>query len=1003
MNSDLVFFNQCFDKKRLKAVISWYCKNFGEEQALRMVEEFKKMGFNNATQAGISIGLSDLKTPGLKPFLVSEAEVVMSLTQQEFQGAQITCTEKSQRIIDTWHRASEILRKKIVDYFSSTDEFNPVYIMALSGARGNFSQVRQLVGMRGLMADPQGQIISFPIRSNFREGLTLTEYFISCSGARKGLVDTALRTADTGYLTRRLVDVSHHVVVKRVACETNRGIFMKPSTSPPEVVGGDSGNKMLLSLKQRLIGRVLAKDIVFVAKQDQEITPELASQIASLNKPILVRSPLTCSFNHDVCQLCYGWSPAQGNLVSLGEAVGVIAAQSIGEPGTQLTMRTFHTGGVFSGDLLEEIKSPCNGKVLFLQAFQGLLIRTAHGKIAFLTKVAGEMIVRPTDDTDFEALNEKQNLNTAQVLNSTSQGSTSKNSTLAQSSRNPVPVQNSTKVNSANLPTIFSSGGSSRNETRDTAQAAQGVALQNRNYESKDLQHVKPHLIDTYIPFQALTMVFVRHGEYVKRNQLVAEFSSLGKEGNQPIKSKQTLFADFSGQVVTVLGGNKKSSEELERIQPDKSGRLGFFFVLSASVGATLEQLRHNRQEIRLNKMQLLDTIAHPGDLVDSDYSKLPQSHSFPVLSQSTCIALDTDQSLIPGMWASSKSTSSLTKRSKTLELATDTRHRVLTRSGRNVFKQQPSFLGGKVKKRKVTHLPLSPAANTEGVRLLTFGDRQRRRQGEGFHQRWLAFKNKTGGLLRWNQAFTRVFNSQAQLSTKHTQRKEKTSVKQIPKTTENLYFSKLYQGCIENLFSLTSLTTLQGKSIPFFFNPCLASSPLVIASHQFWWKPPAITKGEEASTKTGGEGGWITMTDAFRLSSLHQQANKTLALREAEPIHILKASSSFTFGDRQRRTPTTSGGLVEAAVSYKNTRTQSEHANKTTLLHLRDSPQPGLNMKLESTLLQIQYKKNPHSTPLNQSTHVSPPLVGFSNPSPPPLVEGSALRAIDSRLFTLR
>nr|YP_010732281.1 RNA polymerase beta'' subunit [Watanabea sichuanensis]WDY13195.1 RNA polymerase beta'' subunit [Watanabea sichuanensis] len=543
MNSDLVFFNQCFDKKRLKTVISWSLKNFGEKEALKIVEEFKKMGFNNATQAGISIGLNDLKTPTIKPFLVSESEVVMSSTQQEFYGARIICTERSQRIVDTWHRASETLRKQIVDYFAATDEFNPVYIMALSGARGNFSQVRQLVGMRGLMADPQGQIISFPIRSNFREGLTLTEYFISCSGARKGIVDTALRTADTGYLTRRLVDVSHHVVVKRVACETNRGIFLKPIYS---------GKKILLSLKQRLIGRVIAKDIPSLAKQDQEITPELASQIASLHKPILVRSPLTCSFHHDVCQLCYGWSPSQGNLVSLGEAVGVIAAQSIGEPGTQLTMRTFHTGGVFSGDLLDEIKSPYDGKMTFSQAFQGLLIRTAHGKIAFLTKVAGEMFLRSSNDE-------------------------------AQS-------------------------------------------------------------VETCIPFQALTILFVRHGEYVKKNQLLAEFSSLGKEGNQPIKSKQTLFAEFSGKVISFVAGNKKPGAELKQIPLQNSGRLGFFFVLSSSIGATFEKLNQNGQESQLKKMQLLNTIAQRGDLVDSNYSKLPQYHSLRILSAVQSIGSGTDQ-----------------------------------------------------------------------------------------------------------------------------------------------------------------------------------------------------------------------------------------------------------------------------------------------------------------------------------------------------------------------
>ena len=486
MSTDTIFLNQSFDKKRLKTIISWVLKKFGEKEALRVVEEFKIAGFRNATQAGISIGLHDLTTPPSKSLLVSQAQLVMTSTQQEFEGAQITATERSQRIIDTWHRASEGLKKQVVDHFSTYDQLNPVYVMALSGARGNFSQVRQLVGMRGLMADPQGQIISFPIRSNLREGLTLTEYFISCSGARKGLVDTALRTADTGYLTRRLVDVSHHIVVKRVTCDTHRGILVKSLRSE---------NKILLSLKDRLIGRVLAQEIVDIknyvlGKRDEEISPNLAFKISLLKKEVLIRSPLTCQLTHEVCQLCYGWSLSQCSLVSLGEAVGVIAAQSIGEPGTQLTMRTFHTGGVFSGDLLQEIRAVHSGKVSFAQASQGLLIRTTHGRIAFLSKVAGELIIKSTN---------------AFTVSST------QTSKLPDSSRN----------------------------------------------RPNDLSTEK----ETHFPFQALTMLFVRQGEEVVKNQLLAEFSILGQEGNQPIKSQQTLFAELSGRIIDARGGMLKLKE----------------------------------------------------------------------------------------------------------------------------------------------------------------------------------------------------------------------------------------------------------------------------------------------------------------------------------------------------------------------------------------------------------------------------------------------------------
>ena len=557
--TNAIFFNHSFDKKRLKRLISWVFKKSGEAEALKVLDLLKKTGFKYATKAGISIGLHDLTTPLQKSWLISESQLAMNTTDRDFIGAKITATERSQRIIDTWHRASESLSKQVVDYFGIYDQFNPVYIMALSGARGNFSQVRQLIGMRGLMADQQGKIVNFPIRSNLREGLTLTEYFISCSGARKGLVDTALRTADTGYLTRRLVDVSHHVVVKRIRCNTNRGIAFKSL---------QSYNKVLLALKERLVGRVLAEDVEIpfyrnenetllsclqdkkekrdlpiaytnekrvikdtlmshvppfavpyrnpschalsyplrggqgqssksIAKKDQEISPKLSLKISQVRDKVFIRSPLTCGFIHSVCQLCYGWSISQGSLVSLGDAVGVIAAQSIGEPGTQLTMRTFHTGGVFSGDLLQEIRAPHAGTIRFSKAFQGLLIRSAHGRIAFLSKTQGSLVL--TDN---------------------------RRSLVSRES-------SSTTVKKGN------------------------------NF--------------TEIPIQAFTMLFVRQGENVEKNQLLAEFSIQKKEGNQPIKTQQTIFADLSGRVIEDSSGTvytksiKESAILLDPVQETSS------------------------------------------------------------------------------------------------------------------------------------------------------------------------------------------------------------------------------------------------------------------------------------------------------------------------------------------------------------------------------------------------------------------------------------------------
>ena len=245
--------------------------------------------------------------------------------------------------------------------------------------------------MRGLMSDPQGQIINFPIQSNFREGLTLTEYVISCYGARKGVVDTALRTATSGYLTRRLVDVAHHVIVRSFNCHTDEGIYLTHLKK---------GSKTILSLKQRLVGRRLAENIFtqkseLIASKNQEITNPLAILIAKNKTKVLVRSPLTCKEKGSLCQLCYGWSLANHRLVPLGEAVGVIAAQSIGEPGTQLTMRTFHTGGVFSGDISDEMKAPLEGRVFFSESIPGKFIRTTYGQMAFLTKQKGFLYVLP--------------------------------------------------------------------------------------------------------------------------------------------------------------------------------------------------------------------------------------------------------------------------------------------------------------------------------------------------------------------------------------------------------------------------------------------------------------------------------------------------------------------------------------------------------------------------------------------------------------------------------
>lgn len=391
------FFNQCLDKGRLKRLILWSLAYQGEYKTIQLIENLKTLGFQYATYAGVSLSIDDLSIPPKKKNEVIDSEVfVFQSTQGALQGNR-TAIEGLQSVIDTWHRTSETVKQHVIDYFEATNILNPVYMMAFSGARGNVSQVRQLVGMRGLMADAQGNIIGFPIRSNFREGLTVTEYMISCYGARKGVVDTALRTADAGYLTRRLVDVAQHVVVQKGSCGTKRGVLITPLEEHGQIV---------LPLHERLIGRVLATDVlkddVVIAKRNQAISEKLALKLDQLTAhakkeghdfKVHVRSPLTCELSGGICQLCYGWSLSQNSMVTLGEAVGVIAGQSIGEPGTQLTMRTFHTGGVFTGDVQEEFRSPHKGVVTFPNPFQGLLIRTTYGQIAFLVKASGVLLV----------------------------------------------------------------------------------------------------------------------------------------------------------------------------------------------------------------------------------------------------------------------------------------------------------------------------------------------------------------------------------------------------------------------------------------------------------------------------------------------------------------------------------------------------------------------------------------------------------------------------------
>ncbi|MBM3258652.1 MAG: DNA-directed RNA polymerase subunit beta' [Candidatus Sericytochromatia bacterium] len=378
------FLNKVIDKKGLERIIQRAFSQIGSSRAAHLANELKGLGFKYATRAGVSIAIDDLMIPKAKKELLKVAEADIETAQRDFFAGEITEVERYTKVIDTWARVTEQLKGKVKEEY---DRLNSVYMMAFSGARGNITQVSQLVCMRGLMADPSGRIIDLPIKSNFREGLNQTEYIISSYGARKGLVDTALRTADSGYLTRRLADVAQDVIVRDEDCGTRRGLELRA------IVEGD---RVIVPLADRVVGRVVAADVLdaegrVIFERGHLLGFEDADRIASEGiTSIQVRSPLTCESPRGVCRHCYGWSLTNHQLVDIGEAVGIIAAQSIGEPGTQLTMRTFHTGGVFTAEATTLVERASKaGKVRIPEPFETREFRTRHGKRVMVTEREG--------------------------------------------------------------------------------------------------------------------------------------------------------------------------------------------------------------------------------------------------------------------------------------------------------------------------------------------------------------------------------------------------------------------------------------------------------------------------------------------------------------------------------------------------------------------------------------------------------------------------------------
>ncbi len=425
--------NKSMKKKAISQLINECYRNVGLKQTVIFADQLMYTGFYYATRSGCSVGVNDFVIPGEKATIINDAENEVREIESQFRDGLVTQGEKYNKVIDIWSRANELVSTAMMNNLRTDtvinrdgneqkqDSFNSVYMMADSGARGSAAQMRQLGGMRGLMAKPDGSIIETPITANFREGLSVQEYFISTHGARKGLADTALKTANSGYLTRRLVDVAQDLVVVEHDCDTEAGL-----TVQPVIEGGD----VIVPLTDRVLGRVVAQDIVNPLNSEVLIGQgtlldekwierlETDETLSSIDE-VLVRSPITCETRHGVCANCYGRDLGRGHLVNIGEAVGVLAAQSIGEPGTQLTMRTFHIGGAASraasadkiqvkngGEIrLHNLKSVTrkNGSLVTVSRSVELGVTDEHGRERELYKLPYGAVIHTLDSTKVDA------------------------------------------------------------------------------------------------------------------------------------------------------------------------------------------------------------------------------------------------------------------------------------------------------------------------------------------------------------------------------------------------------------------------------------------------------------------------------------------------------------------------------------------------------------------------------------------------------------------------
>ncbi len=375
------FINHEVDKKGISRIVEDCSNKYSTTEMESILDELKRLGFHYATRAGLTVSVFDAKVPEKKTAILAGGDIEVSKIEGQYDRGLITKDERHRQIVDVWTRATDDVGDAMAVNFMENHRFNPIYMMATSGARGNIKQIRQLAGMRGLMANPKGDILDRPIKANFREGLTVLEYFISTHGARKGLADTALRTADSGYLTRRLVDVAQDVIVREADCGTDDGVEF---LLRPEGEGVDHnlvGRCLLEPAVNPKTGEII-HDAGYYVSGDQALEALVAQGVEA----VTVRTVMTCHATRGICQACYGWDLASSRPVDIGTAVGIIAAQSIGEPGTQLTMRTFHTGGVAGEDIT-------HGLPRVTELFEA---RKPKGQ-AVLSELAGKLVIEDDD------------------------------------------------------------------------------------------------------------------------------------------------------------------------------------------------------------------------------------------------------------------------------------------------------------------------------------------------------------------------------------------------------------------------------------------------------------------------------------------------------------------------------------------------------------------------------------------------------------------------------